>query len=142
MTTKDATPQGFELLEHTADAGVRAWGPTLESLFQAAAQGLYALALSRPAPPGGVAYEFSVPGETHEDLLHRFLAELVFLLSTHEWVAKELSLTFSPNGLIVAGHFSKIPSTTILREIKSPTYHRLQVRQEPGRWSAEVYFDL
>ena len=37
------TPAGFEILEHTADAGVRAWGRTEAEMLEQAARGLYAL---------------------------------------------------------------------------------------------------
>jgi len=34
---------GFELVEHTADIGVRAWGRTREDVFREAARGMLSL---------------------------------------------------------------------------------------------------
>src|SRR5829696_10503428 len=56
----DPRPVGYELLEHTADVGIRARGPTLETAFEQATEGL-ADVLGALAPgwsPGG-----SEPGE-------------------------------------------------------------------------------
>lgn len=141
MTGPGGSDQGFELLEHTADAGVRAWGPTPEALYQAAARGLYALALDAPPQGNATPHAFSVTGE-HEERLVRFLAELVYLLNTRDWAAKDLRLHLTESGLDVQGQFVRVPAEAIVREIKSPTYHRLDVHEEAGRWIAEVYFDL
>ena len=32
--------EGYEILEHTADLGIRAWGPSIEQAFEQAAWGL------------------------------------------------------------------------------------------------------
>ena len=37
----NATDSGFEILEHTADLKLHAWGGSLEALFRSAADGLY-----------------------------------------------------------------------------------------------------
>lgn len=141
MKGPSGSDQGFELLEHTADAGVRAWGPTPEALYQAAARGLYALALDAPPRGNTTPYAFSLAGE-HEERLVRFLAELVYLLNTRDWAATDLRLHLTESGLDVHGQFVRVPPEAIVREIKSPTYHRLNVQEEAGQWTAEVYFDL
>lgn len=137
-----APDQGFELLEHTADAGVRAWGRTQEAMFQAAARGLYALALAAPPLGNATPHAFSVAGTGPDERLVRFLAELVYLLNTRDWAATDLRLHLGADGLDVHGQFVRVSADEILREIKSPTYHLLDVREEAGRWTAVVYFDL
>jgi SHS2 domain-containing protein len=142
MSRGPQTDSGFEVLAHTADAGVRAWGPSRESLFTAAAQGLYALALTRRARPGQDSVAFRVAGENDEDLLVHFLRELLFLLDARGLAAAELVLQFAPGNLDVRGNFGRMFSADRRREIKSPTYHQLQVRQVEGQWTTEIYFDL
>jgi len=134
---------GFELLEHTADAGVRAWGSSREELFEAAAQGMYAIALG-PAPrEGNQTLAFHVAGERSEDLLVRFLSELLFILDSRGLAATSLAISFlKPGGLEVKGNFTRVEATAVEREIKSPTYHQLRVRREDGSWKTEIYFDL
>jgi len=71
---------GYEILEHTADKGVRAWGRTLEELFENAARGMYRLVVD----PAGkktdvsmpVAVEVSDPFD-RSDLLVKWLRELI-----------------------------------------------------------------
>jgi SHS2 domain-containing protein len=138
----ERSDQGFELLEHTADAGVRAWGRTPEAMYQAAARGLYALALAEPPRGNATPHAFSVAGATHEERLVRLLAELVYLLNTRDWAATDLRLLLGADGLDVSGQFVRVSPEEMVREIKSPTYHLLEVREHAGQWTAEVYFDL
>jgi SHS2 domain-containing protein len=142
MSRRPQADSGFEVLAHTADAGVRAWGPTRESLFVAVAEGLYALALTKPAQPGQQAVSFRVAGENDEDLLVHFLRELLFILDSRGLAAAELDLQFAPGSLDVRGDFARVSSADRRREIKSPTYHQLQVRSAEGKWTTEIYFDL
>ena len=83
---------GFELVEHTADAGVRAWPPDISSLFRAMAQGLFATI----ADPASVRAEQERPvtldAESLPDLLHEWLEELNSLHQIH----RELYVEFEP----------------------------------------------
>ena len=96
MTASDRTTtapheSGFALLDHTADIGVRAWGPTPAAAFNAAAQGMYAIALGGDvAGATGPAIErtIAVSGDTWPDLLVNWLAELLYLLSVEGLVAR------------------------------------------------------
>ena len=134
---------GFELIEHTADAGVRAWGPSREEMFEAVAQGMYALALSQPVQAGQTPLDFRVNGENNEDLLVHFLQELLFILDSRGLAATDFQLQFSKEGGLEAeGDFARVESTGRQREIKSPTYHQLKVKQTDGEWGTEIYFDL
>ena len=63
----------FEILEHTADAGVRAQGLTREAVFENAAQGFYALALRNQPPAAMEKLSFHFQAENLESLLVRFL---------------------------------------------------------------------
>lgn len=134
---------GFELLEHTADAGVRARGATLEELFSSAAGGLYALSLGGAWPEPREELAFSISGQTREELLVRFLEELIFLLDTRSLAAASLSVRCAEkNRLEVSGLFGRVEPADRLREVKSPTYHQLHIRRRDGVWETEIYFDL
>jgi len=134
----------FEILEHTADVGLRGQGRTLEELFENAAQGLYALALA--APPAGEVTEkvtLHLAGDGPESLLVAFLEELVFRLYSRCQMATSARLSFpSPNRLSAEAAFVPVAAESYAVEVKSPTYHRLKIEQGPDGWLAEVYFDL
>jgi SHS2 domain-containing protein len=139
---------GFELLEHTADVGIRARGATLEEAFEQATLGL-AEVLGALAPAGGsggsgeaVAVEVSAPDPG--GLLVDWLNEVLWLRETRDaWLsgvrvdrvgegAATGSVTLSPEGPAPDGTF-----------VKAVTYHRLRVEPGPGGgWLIEVYLDV
>jgi SHS2 domain-containing protein len=133
----------FELLEHTADVGVRARGATLEEAFEQAALGLAeVLGARRPGPGEAVAVEVTA-GDTG-GLLVDWLNEVLWLHETrgHAAIAEVRvervgdgrasgSVTFSSTDPPADGTF-----------VKAVTYHRLRVDRDAGGWLAEVYLDV
>ncbi len=143
MDERENPSQGFTLLEHTADAGVRAWGRTREEMFINLSGGFYTLALDQTLIEGETELTYTVRGAGDEELLVGFIKELLYFLETRNFVADYLQLDFSqPGELHVKGIFGRIRATHVRHEIKSPTYHGLRVQREPGRWQVEMYFDL
>jgi SHS2 domain-containing protein len=145
---------GFELLEHTADVGIRARGATLEEAFEQATLGLAEIlgALAPRWPPGqsggsggpgeAVAVEVSAPDPG--GLLVDWLNEVLWLREVRQaWLAGVQvdrvgdgaavgSVTFSSTGPAPDGTF-----------VKAVTYHRLRVESDPsGGWLIEVYLDV
>lgn len=134
---------GFEILEHTADAGVRAQGQTREAVLENAAQGFYALALQQKPQGSAEKFTFHFQAENLESLLVRFLEELVYLLYTRNRVGTKYDLKLiSDSHLEAEIEFQSIQAQDIAREIKSPTFHQLKFEQRGDAWLAEVYFDL
>jgi SHS2 domain-containing protein len=134
----------YEILEHTADVGLRVRGQTLEALFEHAAQGLYALALTTPPASGDTEkVTLHLAGDSPETLLVAFLEEMVYRLYSRRQIAVEARVSFpSPNYLTVEAAFTPVTAEAYAAEVKSPTYHRLKVEQNQNSWMAEVYFDL
>jgi SHS2 domain-containing protein len=158
---RGARAGGFELLEHTADVGIRAWAPSLEEAFEHAAEGLAevqgALAPGGSGgPPGwspGQSGASGGPGEprpvvvTAPDLgglLVDWLNEVLWLLEVSraglagvrvDRVADGVasgSVDLAPGGPDRDGTF-----------VKAVTYHRLRVEPDPGGgWLLEVYLDV
>jgi len=135
--------KNFELLEHTADMGVRSWGATLAMVFENMAHGLYAIALYHPPRGAREKLGLSFNAETPEDLLILFLEELVYLLYTRNLAATQLLITFDPETRLHAqGDFQQVRPENLAAEVKSPTYHQLKITRQNKGWMAEVYFDL
>ena len=152
---------GFELLEHTADVGIRARGATLEEAFEQATLGLAEILGALAAGPGeAVAVEVSAPDPG--GLLVDWLNEVLWLRETRDaWLAGVQvdrvgegtaagSVKFSsqaPAGegapgdpVPEDGSRDPAPDGTF---VKAVTYHRLRVEPGPaGGWLIEVYLDV
>jgi SHS2 domain-containing protein len=135
--------EGYELLEHTADVGVRARGATLEEVFEQATLGLAeVLGALRPGPGEAVAVEVTAgdPGA----LLVDWLNEVLWLHETRGHAAIAAVRVERAGGGRAAGGvtFSSTDPPADGTFVKAVTYHRLRVGRDAGGWLAEVYLDV
>ena len=140
---------GFELLEHTADVGIRARGPTLEAAFEQATLGLAevqgALAPGPERAPGlgeRVAVQVSAPDPGA--LLVDWLNEVLWLAETRRAAVAGVRVDRVGDGTaagsVVLDAGGPAPAGTF---VKAVTYHRLRVEPDPeGGWLVEVYLDV
>jgi SHS2 domain-containing protein len=131
---------GFELLEHTADLGVRAWGPSLEAAFEQATLGLAeVLGAWRPGP--GEPVEVAVGPADLGGVLVDWLQEVLWLHeSRHAGLAGVRVDRAGDAGAagevsLAGGRFDGTP-------VKAVTYHQLRVARDGDGWFAEVYLDV
>src|ERR1019366_4188453 len=106
----------FEILEHPADIGFRAFGGTLEELFANAAVALVSIACEIEEVAPRTEYALSATGTDHESLLVNWLSEGLY------WFDGERNRS----NLIV----------------KAVTWHQLRIARSDGGWMAEVYLDI
>ncbi|HEX9123993.1 MAG TPA: archease [Actinomycetota bacterium] len=123
---------GHEFLEHTADLGIRAWGPAPERAFEEAALALVRV-LDVPAERGEDTVRVELDAEDRGGLLVALLNELVFLVETRgQGVAAVHVLEVAEQTLVAEvglGTVAHRPEGTV---VKAATYHRLSVEVEPG----------
>ncbi|MGH9786711.1 MAG: archease [Terriglobia bacterium] len=150
----------YEILEHTADVGLKAYGGTLPELFVNAARGMIALALDPPVPPVPSGVEGSevepqkvrpaqcrplaARGEDREELLVHFLSEILYALDAEGWQFSEFRIqTLEPTHIEAEGWGEQSERSAHRRvAVKAVTYHQVSVAQTAGGWEAVVYFDI
>ena len=124
---------GFELLEHTADVGIRARGATLEEVFEHATE-------ARPIEVVPVEVAAPDPG----GLLVDWLNEVLWLREVSQaalaGVRVERVGDGTASGSVDVAPGGPDPDGTF---VKAVTYHRLRVEPGPGGgWLVEVYLDV
>lgn len=138
-------PPPFEILEHTADIGLRARGATPAEMFENAAAGLLEIALERETVDERESRPIAVEGPDREALLVNWLQEMVWLLEGESWLPRRVDVReVSARRVAGTAHGEpRDPSRHRFRVIvKAVTYHQLSVREENGVWTAEVYLDI
>ena len=134
-----------EFFEHTADIGVRVRGATLSDLFVNAARAMYE-ALGELKKTGDRKQKtVELPAATLEDLLHDWLAELLFEIEANHVLYDEMKIAIVPGRLTasLSGGSVDFARSHTNEEIKAVTYHQLSVEQLPDQsWRATVIFDV
>jgi SHS2 domain-containing protein len=143
----------FEMVPHTADFKIRAYGYTMEELFKNALLGMFQSI--RPQSPS--CYEndgriicdmlpakhgIRLEAPDRESLLVDFLSRALYLSDVHDEAYFDVDihkLTSTAVKAIVKG--VKITGFEVT-EIKAVTYNDLKVEYAAGIWMAEVVFDI
>lgn len=135
--------RGFSPVEHTADIGLKLWGPAAEDLFYSGLIGLRYLVdrsvCSSRAVPETRTIEIDSPDM--ESLLVDFLNELLYMINSENWIPDEIddiSITGTSLRCSIKGSDNG-PDTG--REIKAATYHNLEIHKNDDILSAIIYFD-
>jgi len=135
----------YELIDHTADVGVRAFGKTLEELFRNAALGMFEIIADLETVGATATTELTLTAETLEDLYILWHQELLFQSSVDGVVYKEFNfseLTEKKLSATVRGEKFNPKTQSLKKEIKAATYHGLKVRKTQEGWVGEVIFDI
>ena len=136
----------YEYLEHTADMGLLVRGKNLAELLRNAAQGLFETIVVVDTVDAVALTEIRLTAESVEELFVRWLDELIFRHETEEIFFKRADIhecSETEVSATVYGEPINFDKHAVYTEIKSVTYHQLEVRQKAdGSWQAQVIFDL
>ncbi|MFH1135345.1 MAG: archease [Pseudomonadota bacterium] len=135
----------YRVFNHTADLGVYFYGPTPADVFRNAGLSLPRLLMDRPPRRGREKRFLEVDGTDREDLLIRWLSELLYIFNVKRLVATDLEdATLEPGlwraGLVLAPFDLK--SHGLKHDMKAATYHDPEFRPVRTGWRARVVFDL
>ena len=138
---------GFSTLDAGGDVGISADGNSVESVFTAAAMGMYSLVTDPGTVNSKSVLEVNLRSYSLEGLLVAFLNELVFLLDARGFLASTVEVnpidreSFSLVA-ILAGEDLDMDRHTGGLLIKAATYHDFILSSTDGKWHAEVIFDI
>jgi SHS2 domain-containing protein len=132
---------GHELLEHTADLGVRAGGATLEELFEQATLGL-AEVLGAWRPGAGEDAPVAVEAADLGGLLVDWLNEVVYLQEVQGASLAAVRVDQVADGRASGSLALRPEPPSGGTYVKAVTYHQLRVERRPGGWLAEFYLDV
>lgn len=126
--------RGHRVIEHTADSGIEAWGPTLDEAFEEAALGLFDLMIDPAAVDERETCSIVVRGGDDGDLLVRWLNELIYLVDARGLVFGRFVVKREGPGVLAADAYGEPldPARHGQRSaVKAATYHQLAVEAGP-----------
>jgi SHS2 domain-containing protein len=136
---------GFELTEHTADLGIRAWGPTREDVFEQAALALAALICDPATVAPREDQRVVLTAETDDLLLAAWLNELLFIFESRRFVFAGFVVDEVGGGRLWArarGEKQDDARHEVKATVKAATYHGLELKRDDGGWQGAVVLDV
>lgn len=135
----------FDVIEHTADTGVVAYGADLKEAFANLAWAMSSLMADVEAVEERVCREVEVKAGDCETLAVSWLNELLFLLDVEGLLFRRFEVAeLTDTGLKARCYGEKLnPRRHNLKGgIKAATYHMLRVTREDDGHSIRVIFDV
>lgn len=132
----------YELIDHTADMMVKAYGSTLEECFANAAYALFDQTVDLSTIGTEETVEIDVSGIDDEDRLYSFLSEMLFIEDCDNIILKEFNVRFDEDRVLCTAKGEKLnrDKHRIRSEVKAVTYHMMEVNREIP--SVTVIFDV
>ena len=141
---KCAMMKRYELIEHTADLGLKAYGKNLAEAFANAAYGMFSIIAELDAVREIETRRIEIEGEDDaESLLFEWLNSLLYYFDVETLLFKRFDiLEFGEGKLKADCHGEKYESTRhrLKTGVKSATYHMLEVDKKKNR--VQVIFDV
>jgi len=141
--------EGHRLLEHTTDAYIEAWGPTLERAFAHAAEGFYETMLNLEKIDPTVEANVRADGHDKKELLYNWLETLLLEFDIKEMVYASYDISIASDGPTLFKLRAKVRGEKYDRskhgaktEVKGVTYHLMTIEERAKETTVRFILDL
>ena len=137
--------KNYELIEHTADIGIRVRGKGLKEIFSNTALAMFDIISERkdkiPAAPKRI--KIAQKADNLEELFINWLNELLSLSAAKEVIFSDFKIDkLDKNSIEAIATAEDVNNYKVNVEVKAATYHQLKLAQSPSGWEAEVILDV
>jgi SHS2 domain-containing protein len=137
----------YRLFAHTADIGAAVRGRTLRALFDNSAEALLDIGGDRSDVRKRRRAAIAVSGSGLDDLLVRWLSEILFLEESRGWRFRACKVSAldrraaTLRGVAIGEPFDPERHSR-MREVKAVTYHQLRITRGRAGWHVRIVFDV
>ena len=139
----------IRMLDHTADVGFELRAPSIEALFDEARRALLMVVFEHPPEEGEGVNAVRLTAPDRETLLVRWLNELVYLIQDAGFVPVGAEIRLREADEAGYSLEARLTGAPLLLdeygwqgEIKSATFHGLDVTNNEDGWHARVILDV
>lgn len=143
----DCLVVSYEILDHTADVRVRAFGDDTAGLLRSAVLAMASLIADTDNVESTVAVTVEATGETPEELLVHLLAEALYVHHTRKMLFRDAVVEVPGEDVLraactLSGEAYDPGRHELGYDIKAVTYHDLKIQRAGDRLTAEIVFDV
>ena len=137
----------YNFIDHTADIAVEVTADSVEELFIASAQAFKEAVLEPVSESEEESFNFTLDSHLLESLLVNFLNELNFRLISKRKIFNNINKikiyqTDDNWNLECILSEDEVDKEKIKTEIKSVTYHQMEIKKMNGKYSTRIVFDI
>jgi SHS2 domain-containing protein len=135
----------FEIIDHTADMGIVAYGTDVEELFSNAALALFSLITEPERIEEKLHLDLEISSEGRDSLLVEWLNELIYLFDVKHILFNRFdigSLTHNDLKATCYGENFDPMRHKIKRGVKAATYHMLRLEKNGSGYKSQIIFDI
>ena len=134
----------FEIVDHTADVSIVAYGISKDQAYANAAKALFSLITDLDSVNEVLYRDIELTTSDEESLLVEWLNELIYLFDTEHIIFKRFDVIKLDSTQLKARNYGeKVDSSKhkLKTEVKAATYHMLRVSRTNG-YKVQVLFDI
>jgi SHS2 domain-containing protein len=136
--------KAFEIIDHTADVGIIAYGADIKELFSNAALALFSLITEPESVEEKLHLDLEVSSEDRDSLLVEWLNELIYLFDVKHILFNRFNIKSLTNNALKAtcyGENFDPMKHKIKMGVKAATYHMLKIDKSDG-CKAQIILDI
>jgi SHS2 domain-containing protein len=137
--------RAFEIMDHTADVGIIAYGTDIEELFCNAALALFSLITELESIQEKVHLSLKVSSDERDSLLIEWLNELIYFFDAKHILFNRFDIeSLTQNELKATCHGEAFDPAKhkIKRGVKAATYHMLRLDKNNDGYKAQIILDI
>ncbi|WP_457654663.1 archease [Rhodocaloribacter sp.] len=138
-------PEWLREIDHTGDLGIEVEAPDLDTLYERAAWGMFALLTDLRTVAPRTSERVEVEADDREALMVWWLSELNYRHLTRRRLYCAFEVESRTDRRLVAtvrGELFDPERHLLYTEIKAVTFHGLEIRRANGLWRVRIIFDM
>lgn len=137
-----------KFIDHSADIAVEVTADSFEELLTESLSAFNETVLNSENIQCVEEQELYLQASDREQLLVSFLNEINFLLTVKKWISKSIenilitleNSSYKLNCVVKGSYIND--SVELKEEIKSVTYHKMEIREDNGLYSTRIVLDI
>ena len=135
----------YEIVDHTADIGIKAYGKDMKELFENAAYGMFDIIADLEGLKASISVEIESKAPNYEELLINWLDDLIYNFYTKGIIFSEFNIGYLDSRHIeasVRGKHVGDNRSRLKTEIKAATFHELEIKETDKGYEVQIIFDI
>jgi len=141
----DLTTLKYKIIDHTADICVRVFGNSLEDIFIRSAKAMMEIIANTKKVKPSKGISISIRGENYEELLVKWLQEILYLHEAKKMVFKDFEIKIENETRAVGKAYGEridVERHEFYSSIKAVTYHNLKIVSSKDKYRVDIVFDI